>query len=359
MLMEKKRLLSLDVLRGITVAGMILVNNAGGPSTYAPLKHAAWNGLTVCDLVFPFFLFIMGISTYISLRKFQFEASSQVIKKIIKRTFLLLCIGWGIEWFHYICKGDFLPFEHLRLTGVLMRIALCYGAVSLIALYINHKHILKLSALLLVGYTLILLLGNGYACDESNWLGIVDRNIFGASHLYLKAPIDPEGFASTLSAIAHTLIGFYCGQVIFRMKKVEQKVTQLFLIGFILIAIGWLLSYGLPLNKRVWSPTFVCVTCGSASALLAMLMYFIDIREKESWSRFFVIFGVNPLFLYVLSEVLAIIFGTFGIKTWVYGSISSWGVDPYLASVLYAIFFTLMLGASGYPLYKKKIYIKI
>ena len=137
----KKRLLSLDALRGITVAGMILVNNAGGKVSYAPLQHSAWNGLTPCDLVFPFFLFIMGISTYISLNKFNFNVSLQVVTKILKRTFLILCIGWAIGWFDHVCEGDFLPFVHLRIPGVLQRIALCYCVISFTALFMNHKFI--------------------------------------------------------------------------------------------------------------------------------------------------------------------------------------------------------------------------
>ncbi|WP_288180035.1 heparan-alpha-glucosaminide N-acetyltransferase domain-containing protein, partial [Bacteroides sp. CAG:633] len=117
--MEKKRLLSLDVLRGLTVFGMIVVNNAGGSQSYESLRHSAWNGLTPCDLVFPFFLFIMGISTYIALRKFDFQPSAPVIRKILKRTVLILLIGWAIGWFDFACEGDFFPFAHLRLTGVL------------------------------------------------------------------------------------------------------------------------------------------------------------------------------------------------------------------------------------------------
>lgn len=125
-----KRLLSLDVLRGITVAGMIVVNNAGGKMSYDYLRHSAWNGLTPCDLVFPFFLFIMGISTYLALRKFQFRPSGTVIRKIWKRTFLILLIGVALHWFDSACDGDFWSFGHLRLTGVLQRIALCYCVVS-------------------------------------------------------------------------------------------------------------------------------------------------------------------------------------------------------------------------------------
>lgn len=159
----KKRLLSLDALRGITVAGMILVNNAGGKVSYAPLQHSVWNGLTPCDLVFPFFLFIMGISTYISLNKFNFNVSLQVVTKILKRTFLILCIGWAIGWFDHVCEGDFLPFVHLRIPGVLQRIALCYCVISFTALFMNHKFIPALTFILLVSYTVILCMGNGYA----------------------------------------------------------------------------------------------------------------------------------------------------------------------------------------------------
>lgn len=354
-----KRLLSLDVLRGITVAGMILVNNAGGKLSYAPLQHSAWNGLTPCDLVFPFFLFIMGISTYISLSKFSFKVSPQVVTKILKRTFLILCIGWAIGWFDHVCEGDFLPFVHLRIPGVLQRIALCYCAVSFIALFMKHTFVPALIITLLAVYTYIIYTGNGYACDESNILSIIDRQLFGAAHLYLKSPIDPEGFASTLSAAAHTLIGFYCGSLIVKTHQVEKKVLQLFLTGFILMSIGFLLADALPLNKRIWSPTFVLVTCGLASMLLATLMYFIDIRDKRRWCRFFVVFGVNPLFLYVLSEILGIIMGSTGWRTAVYAAIHSVIPDAYMASALYAICFTLLMSGTGYLLYRKKIYIKL
>lgn len=354
-----KRLLSLDVLRGITVAGMILVNNAGGKLSYAALQHSAWNGLTPCDLVFPFFLFIMGISTYISLSKFNFNVSSQVVTKILKRTLFILCIGWAIGWFDHVCEGDFLPFGHLRIPGVLQRIALCYCVVSFTALIINKKFIPALIAILLISYAFILCMGNGYACDESNLLSIIDRKLLGEAHLYQKSPIDPEGLVSTLSAIAHTFIGFYCGKLIIKPCQTEKKVLYLFLTGFILMSIGFLLADALPLNKRIWSPTFVLATCGMASMLLATLMYFIDIRNKQQWCRFFVVFGVNPLFLYVLSEVLAIAMGSSGLKATVYGTIHAGISDAYLASAVYALVFTLLLGCIGYPLYLKRIYIKL
>ena len=217
----------LIVLRGITVVGMILVNNSGGKLSYDSLQHSAWNGLTLCDLVFPFFLFIMGVSTYIALGKFHFQASGSVVRKILKRTLVILCIGWAIHWFHFICDGDFFPFAHLRLTGVLPRIALCYCVVSFVALYVNHKYIGWIIGCLIAGYAVLLCIGNGYAPDDTNLLAIIDRNVLGADHLYHKSPIDPEGLTSTLSAIAHTLIGFCCGKIILAKGSFGTENTEI------------------------------------------------------------------------------------------------------------------------------------
>lgn len=356
---ENKRLISLDVLRGITVAGMILVNNSGGRETFAPLRHAEWNGLTPCDLVFPFFLFMVGISTYISLNKFHFEATTQAIGKILKRTLIILFIGWAIHWFHHALEGNFFPFDHLRLTGVLPRIALCYCIVSIYALYANHRYTLPIVIVLLIGYAVLLLAGNGYTNDSSNILAIWDHRILGEAHLYTKRPIDPEGLASTIGAIAHTLIGFHCGQLIMKSHKNEEKVLKLLLFGFIITAIGLLFTFAFPLNKRIWSPTFTLVTCGFATSLLAWLMYMIDIRNKRTGCNFFLIYGVNPLFLYVMSEVLAIVFGKFGVKEVICNGINGILGEGCIASATYAIGFMLLHGAMGNYLWKKKIYIKI
>ena len=357
--LSKKRLLSLDVLRGITVAGMILVNNAGGPQSYDSLRHSAWNGMTPCDLVFPFFLFIMGISTYIALRKFHFQTSGVVIRKILRRTLFILLIGIAIHWFEYVCKGDFLPFDHLRLTGVLQRIALCYCVVSFLALYLPHKWMGWIAGVMLAAYGVVLLTAHGYLPDETNLLSVIDRAVLGANHLYLKSSVDPEGLFSTLPSIAHTLIGFCCGRLIMEADTLDKKIVGLFVAGFLLMSVGFLLIEALPLNKRVWSPTFALTTCGLAAMLQATLMFFIDYKDKRRWCRFFEIFGINPLFLYVLSEVLAIVVGVTGIKPLVYGAIHSLVADPYLASAIYSLSFMLLMAAAGYPLYKKKIYIKL
>ena len=356
---QSNRLLSLDILRGITVAGMILVNNGWGPS-YEMLGHSKWNGMTPCDLVFPFFLFIMGISCYLSLVKSEFKPTAPVLRRIIKRTVLLFAIGLFINWFDNAIEGDLMCFGHLRIWAVMQRIALCYGIVSLFALFCNHKYTVPVIIGLLVIYTAILVLGSGYVEDAGvNILAQVDLNLFGYEHLYHKSPVDPEGLLGTISSVAHVLLGFYCGMLIRQKQTIEQKVIALFVVGTVLVIGGYLLTYGLPLNKRIWSPSFVMVTCGLASLLQAFLMYVIDIQKKRKWTTFFHVFGVNALALYVSSELLAIILGNIGVSETIYNWIHAI-VSPFkLASLAYAIYFVLLNFLIGYVLYRKKIYIKL
>lgn len=354
-----KRLLSLDILRGITVVGMIIVNNAGGRQSYDYLRHSAWNGLTPCDLVFPFFLFIMGVSTYIALRKFSFRPSPAVVRKVLRRTVLILLIGWLLHWFDHAVDGEFFVFGSLRLTGVLPRIALCYCIVSFMALYLNRTALVWSAVILLALYTLLLCMFNGYEPDSTNFLNIVDKAVLGTQHLYRKGPVDPEGLASTVSSIAHTLIGFCFGSIVFGKDTLDRKTVRIFVCGFMLMASGYLLTEWLPLNKRIWSPTFVLVTCGLASLLLATMMYFIDMLGKKRWCRFFDVFGVNPLFLYVMSEAVATIASATGSKKAIYEAIHTLVPDPYLASAVYSTAFALLMGLFGYILYRRRIYIKI
>ena len=358
-MMENKRLLSLDILRGITVAGMILVNSGWGES-FEMLGHSAWNGMTPCDLVFPFFLFIMGISCYLSLVKSDFKLTPKVIRHIVKRTVLLFAIGLFINWFDHAIEGDLLCFGHLRIWAVLQRIALCYGIVSLFALFSNHRYTIPVIIGLLVIYTAILLIGNGYAEDATiNILAQVDLKLFGYDHLYHHTPVDPEGLLGTISAVAHTLLGFYCGRLIRQKETVSDKVIALFVVGTVGVIGGYLLSYGLPLNKCIWSPSYVLVTCGLASLLQAFLMYVIDIQKKSGWTTFFHVFGVNALALYVSSELLAILLGHLGISGWVYDGIHAVITPDKWASLAYALYFVLLNFAIGYILYRKKIYIKL
>ena len=383
---ENKRLLALDILRGITIAGMILVNNPGNWSAvYAPLRHAQWNGLTPTDLVFPFFMFIMGISTYFSLKKYDFSFSKKAALKIIKRTVVIFSIGLIITWFSlFLSTWNNLSvegvgfinrftqscstFENLRILGVMQRLALTYCATAIIALISRPKYIPIIITSLLLVYALILFYGNGFDYNETNILSIVDRAILGDNHMYQDNGIDPEGLLSTIPAIAHVLLGFYIGSIFTNKSNIHLKVETLFIYGSILTFLGFLLSYGCPINKKVWSPTFVLVTCGLASSLLGLLIWVIDIKGYKKWCRFFEVFGVNPLFIYVMGTILSICFGGVLFKYQnelisIYGYINNILLEPllgsYIGSVTYAILFVSLCWGIGYQLYKREVYIKI
>lgn len=384
-----KRLMALDVLRGITIAGMILVNNPGGwDEIYSPLRHASWNGLTPTDLVFPFFMFIMGISAYLSLRKYNFEFSMPVVWKIVKRTVLIFLVGLFLTWFSMFLRGVYngaelwesvMTFDHIRILGVLPRLALCYGVGSLLGIIFSRKALKWLVALMLVAYAVILVLGHGFEFADHSVIAVVDRAVLGEAHMYtdyvdgVSLKFDPEGFLSTLPSIAHMLIGFLCGGLIVANKNNETRINKLFIVGTVLTFAGFLLSYGLPINKKIWSPTFVLTTCGLASSLLALLIWIIDVKGYRRWSRFFEVFGVNPLFLYCLSAVLALFIGLtkfncgavggdlISIREFIYRVclLPVCCGDAALASALSAVVFVLICWCVGYFLYKKKIYIKL
>ena len=374
------RLKSLDIMRGLTVALMILVNN-GGEQNYHILTHSKWNGLTPCDLVFPFFLFMMGMSTYLSLRKTEFKPSLIIYRKIAKRTILLFLIGLSINWFDMICSGNGLDFAHLRIWAVLQRIALCYGIVSLLAIHINQRYFVHIILGIIIVYMGILSFGNGYSYDASvNIIAQADLNFFGYDHLYHKSPVDPEGLLSTLPAIAHTMIGFLCCKYIsVAGQNVHSKIKFLKISGLIMLILGFFLSLsGFGINKRIWSPSYVFVTCGFAAWILSLLIQWIDrseisaegkteantegktIKTKENpITVLFLSFGRNPLFLYVLSEFLAIVFRTYGIKDDLLGLIRNVISDEYLVSLTYALFFVAIHAAMGIWMYQKKIFIKL
>lgn len=385
---KSSRLLSLDVLRGITIAGMIMVNNPGSWAyIYEPLGHAKWHGLTPTDLVFPFFMFIMGISTYISLRKYNFSWSKDAAFKIIKRTVLIYLIGLGLAWlslsfrtYHSLAGEEmaFFPrflqaisnFKNLRLLGVLPRLALCYGAAAIIGISIKHKHLPWLIFITLLGYFFLLFFGKGFEFSEENIIAVVDKAVLGVSHMYKDSglALDPEGFISTIPSIAHVLVGFYCGMLIMQTKDNVERMQRLFIVGAILTFAGFLLSYGCPINKKIWSPTFVLATTGLASTLLALLIWIIDIKGKKRWSVFFESFGVNPLFIYVMAVVISILLGNIfiyyggdrmSIKGFLYGVCLQPYLGNYFGSLVYALLFVGLNWIIGNILYKKQIYIKL
>ena len=384
-----QRLLALDILRGITIAGMILVNNPGSwGHIYAPLEHASWNGLTPTDLVFPFFMFIMGVSTYFSLRKYDFKLSASAAWKIIRRTVVIFLIGMGIAWLSLTLRGfsgemtfweSITQFDHIRILGVMPRLAICYGVGSLIALSVGRRGLPWTIGGLLVVYASILLTGNGFEFADTNVIAVVDRAVLGVDHMYadtidgVTLKFDPEGLLSTLPSIAHMLIGFMVGGMIVKTKDNTLRINNLFILGTILTFAGFLLDFGMPINKKIWSPTFVLTTCGLAASFLGLLIWIIDIKGYKKWCRFFEAYGVNPLFMYVLGAVLSIVIsnikvswagaetGIITLKGYIYKAIMIplAGDDLTLASFFFAISFVLVTWVCGYYLYKNKIYIKI
>lgn len=373
----KQRVLSVDILRGITIAGMILVNNPGGSEAdcFTPLTHAEWIGLTPTDLVFPTFMFIMGITTYLSLRKFNFSWSRECAFKIAKRAFLLWGIGLAISLLLSMVRGAVNPenwngfgymFAHLRILGVLPRLGICYGLAAIVAISVRHKFIPWIIAFLFAGYYVLLRLGNGYAHDGSNILAVVDTIVLGADHVYAWDTPDPEGLLSTLPSLGHVLIGFCVGKLIMNLNDLNDKIERLFVIGSLLVLAGVLLSYVCPISKKLWTPTFAMTTCGIASTLLALMTWLVDKKHKQGRiTELFHVFGVNPLALYVLSDILLIPFGMLPIvgdktvQTFCYEDVLASFLPLPLASLAWACFYVMCCWIVGLWLYKKKIYIKL
>ena len=365
---QSKRLLSLDVMRGITIAGMILVNTPGTwKYVYAPLRHSKWDGLTPTDLVFPFFIFIMGISMFFSLRKYQFKLSTESVTKILRRTALIFLVGLGLSLFSGLLKhgGDVL--EHIRIFGVMQRLAITYGVGSIILLAINQKYILHVIGIILVGYWGLLYFTDSLTLCTTNIIAIVDVALCGEAHLYKNTladgsviAFDPAGLLSSLGSIAQVLIGVFVGKLISELRgDKEMIIRNLFILGTITLFVGFMLSYGCPINKKLWSSTYVLTTSGFASMFLAMLIWIIDIKGQVKWSRFFESFGINPLYLYVQAAILGGIFRATGISKFLYADIFQPILGDYGGSLAYALFFVLLNWIPGYFLYKKRIYIKL
>lgn len=389
---QSNRLLALDVLRGLTVASMILVNNPGSWNVFAPLRHASWNGLTPTDLVFPFFMFIMGVSMFFSLRKYDFTFSKESAWKILKRAVIIFLISIGINWFGILFSAlwdvgnaestlaqrfaaNVFPFENIRIPGVLQRLAISYLGAALISMWVKPKHYWKVITGILLAYCVILFAGHGFMRTEQNVIGVVDRAVFGENHI-LKTTnpegvwfgFDPEGLLSSFPCFAHVLIGMFVGYILFHIKDNNERIQRLFIYGTVMAFAGLLFGYGCPINKKVWSPTYVLVACGFASQLLALLIYVIDVKGYRRWSRAFEAFGVNPLFLYVLSEVLAIVLGVvcfryqgdwISVKGFIYTVLLKSWIEPQWASLVYALAYVALHWAVAEVLYRKRIYIKI
>lgn len=384
---QSKRLLALDVLRGITIAGMITVNNPGSwAHIYAPLRHAAWNGCTPTDLVFPFFMFVMGVAMFISYRKFDYRLTWRTFGKLLYRGALLVLIGWAINWFGIFCRtlssggswADALwnnPIARLRFMGVLPRLGIVSFLGGLCLLAFKPKRVPWVAAVLLIVYCIIIGVTHSFELTADNIVARVDVAVLGDSHMYHMGGIafDPEGLLSTVPCVAHVLLGVMAGSLIMpaeQKKEIDNwmKINRLFIFGSIIIMVGFLLDYAFPINKSLWSASYVLVTCGLASLLLGLLIWVIDICGKRRWSVFFESFGANPLFIFVLSGILSITmanikFGFHGDRYSVWGFWYKVCMQPLfgdkLGSLVCALSLIAVLWAIGHILYRKKIYIKL
>ena len=359
-----ERYYALDVFRGMTIALMILVNTPGSwGHVYSQLRHAKWHGLTLTDLVFPFFLFIVGTAMMFSLSKYDFCRTSEVYLKILKRTLIIFLIGMSIHLFGSIVRGTGL--ENFRIMGVLQRIALCYGIASLLVLRFKIQNLWGILIFTLVSYWLSLSWAGGYELN-SNLVLATDNIILGEAHLWRGngVPFDPEGLLSTIPAVMTVILGFFAGVMIQTADDQLDNVKKMFIMGALLIILGLCWNMTFPINKQLWTSSYVLVTGGIAFSILAALIWIIDIRAMRNQFTFFEIFGTNSLFVFFASGVwvnamLAIPVGERSLYTYFYTQFCVPLAGDLNGSLIFALIHVFVWWSILYVMYRQKIFIKI
>jgi predicted acyltransferase len=363
------RYIALDVFRGMTIALMILVNNPGSWShIYAPLEHSAWHGCTPTDLVFPFFLFIVGVSMFFSFAKYGSALNKSSAGKVLRRAALIFLIGLFLNSFPQWLAD----YSKLRIMGVLQRIALVYLFGSLIVLSSPKKWLPYISlAIILIYWALLYFLGGAdpYSLN-GNYTSTFDAMILGKSHMYQGFGItfDPEGLFSTLPAIASVIIGYIIGEFISKTEK-SKLPLYLLLIGLGGMVIGYAWGLILPINKPIWTSSYVIYTAGWACVIMSILIWIIDIKGYSKWASFFLVFGMNSLFIFALSGIWARILtriikinvdGTIVTGyNWLYINIFQPLAGDINGSLLFAISHIIVFWFICWVLYKKRIFIKV
>ncbi|QEG36821.1 acyltransferase family protein [Bythopirellula goksoeyrii] len=353
------RLLALDVFRGFTILAMILVNNPGDwGHLYWPLGHADWHGWTPTDLVFPFFLFIVGTAMAYSLRKYRTGTtiSPAVYWRIARRSAVLILLGLLLNRssaiFNFVTgNAESIDLNNWRFPGVLQRIGVVYFAASLIVLRLGLRGQAIVSVVLLLGYWALLAWfpSGDYQenlSPEGNLVRVVDRKVIGESHMYTQATsekTDPEGLLSTLPAIVTALFGYWAGLFIQRSGATIKTVGWLTTAGVICIGLGLLWGTAFPINKKIWTSSFVVLTAGWALVVLAGSLLKFDIWGWRKIGRAFEVVGVNAILVFVASGLSAVLLsvthvGTQTTKQWLYETLfASWIHTPELSSLAYAI----------------------
>lgn len=370
MVEQYKRFFSLDILRGLTVMGMILVNNPGcSGECFSWLSHVPWHGCVPADLVYPFFLFVVGASCWFAMRKTGHQLNSAVTWKILKRGVLIFILGVLCNW---LSSGSSLA--QVRIPGVLQRIAVVYVLGSFLALGLkSYLKISLFSVAVLLGYW-ILLSATGFDDPWHNLPGQVDMALFGPEHLHVynantQTAFDPEGLLGTFPSLVNMLLGYMTGMWLGQAKEKRRAVLLLIGGAIGLLVVAWLWSGVFPYNKKLWTSSFVLYTSGCAALLWAVLLYVIDFWKIKGWTGFFAVFGTNALFTYILSGGLAVVLwklqwttadgGQTGLCEWLTGHVFSVLGMPRVSGLLWGMFILLLCWIITYPLYRKKIFIKL
>lgn len=396
----KERFYSLDVFRGATVCLMILVNNPGSwEHIYAPLDHSPWHGVTPTDLVFPFFLFAVGNALAFVMPRLEVAGPSAFWKKIIKRTFLIFIIGLLLNWMPFFkWQDDHIVFKQwsyvnsegnpagIRILGVLQRIALAYFFASIIIYFLKIRGAFVAAAIILLGYWFLCVAGNpSDPFSLTGWFGTnVDKTILGEAHMYHGESLnghpiafDPEGFMSLFGAIVQVIFGYLVGDYIIKKGKTPEMVNGLFVAGALFLFAGYAWDMVFPLNKKIWTSSYTVFTSGLAMVILAVMIYLIELKNIRGWlSKFFDVFGKNPLFIFVLSgflpRALALIRIPAGVDATgkqIYNSPFGWFYENICkpvfpsnlnnGSLLYALCMITFFWLIVWWMDRKKIYVKV
>lgn len=375
-----QRLLSLDVFRGATVAAMILVNNPGSwAHIYAPLEHAEWHGCTPTDLVFPFFLFIVGVSISFAMqsKKLDRQQHGMLVKKALKRTLILFGLGLFLALFPRVFTEPLSVWSTVRIPGVLQRIAVVYFIAVLIFIKCSERRIIWIGAALLIIYWILMFavpvpgVGPANLEKETNLGAWLDRLLLTEAHLWKSSKTwDPEGILSTVPAVVTTLMGILTGCYI-RRKDIDaaKKISWMFTAGLLSLLAGMAWALQFPLNKSLWTSSFVLYTGGWAILIFSMCYWLIDVQGYQRFTRFFVVYGMNAITVFFLSGLIPRIMNmiqidtedgtSLGLQTWLYQTFITPYFSPLNASLVYALLFILFWFLILRWMYNKKIFIKV
>jgi len=357
-----KRLHSLDAFRGATIAVMIVVNTAGdGDHTYAPLKHAAWHGWTMTDVVFPSFLWIVGLAVTLSFGKRVAEGvpRSHLFLQVLRRALVLYCLGLVLYGFP---KYDL---STIRLLGVLQRIAICYLAAAGIYLTTSLRGQIAWIAGLLASYWMIMTLvaAPGYRAGdlsvEGNVAHYVDRVILGAHNYAHTKTWDPEGIVSTLPSIATALFGVMAGHLLRIRREIAERTVWLFVAGNALIVAGLICDTWLPINKKLWTSSFALFMAGLDFVIFAGFLWFVDRMRYRRAARPLEILGMNAIAVYMASEMVEEALHLLGWRDAIYGRVFVPLLSPYNASLAYAVSYTLVMYGVAYVMYRRGWFVRV